>query len=283
MERLWSPWRMTYIGGAKQPGCVFCNALAAADDRKSLIIHRGENAFMILNLYPYNSGHSMVVPNEHISEFENLPAATRAELFELAAVATEASRRALGCDGFNIGMNLGAVAGAGIADHLHAHVVPRWNGDANFMPIIGDTKVMPELLPSTYARIRAEVEIIIGARKSTSITHLGAIVVVPGSGIVVTSASDAPALPRAPIVPTESATATALRAVRDALDIDAAVVGWGGIAESGNERTLYFLAAASSHAESAASLDELTSSLPTEAERRLLTDNAAVIRTLIAQ
>ncbi|HMM42838.1 MAG TPA: HIT domain-containing protein, partial [Thermomicrobiales bacterium] len=153
MERLWSPWRMAYVGGTKRSGCVFCDVLAVGDDRESLIVHRGERAFVMLNLYPYNSGHSMVVPYDHVPTIEELDPAARAELLELATLAVEASRRVLRCDGFNLGLNLGAVAGAGVADHLHMHVVPRWTGHANFLPILGDTLVMPELLPSTYARL----------------------------------------------------------------------------------------------------------------------------------
>lgn len=274
---------MTYVGGTKQPGCVFCNALAASDDREALVVHRGTNAFMILNLYPYNSGHSMVVPNEHISEFEHLPATTRDEMFALAAVATEASRRALGCDGFNIGMNLGAVAGAGIADHLHTHVVPRWHGDANFMPIIGDTKVMPELLASTYARVRAEVEIIVGARTGRPITHAGAIVVVPGNGILVVVSDHARALPSAGIDASEPAARAALLSVRDSLHVNAAIAGWAGIVDRGDHRTIYLLATSSSNDGHVLPLDDLTSTWPDIAERQLLIDNAPVLRMLIAQ
>lgn len=156
-QRLWTPWRMTYVGGTRASGCVFCNALASDDDTASLIVHRGEHAFVILNLYPYNIGHLMVVPNEHVSDPAALAQAARAEMAELTASFCTGLRHVMGCDGLNAGMNLGSAAGAGIADHLHQHIVPRWTGDANFMPIVGGTKVLPELLPATYAKIRAEV------------------------------------------------------------------------------------------------------------------------------
>jgi len=148
---------MAYVGGASKPGCVFCNALANEDDVASLIVHRGEHAFVILNLYPYNTGHLLVVPNEHVSDLAELSDTARSEMAELTASFCTGLRQVMGCDGLNIGMNLGSAAGAGIADHLHQHIVPRWTGDANFMPIVGGVKVLPELLPATYAKIRAEV------------------------------------------------------------------------------------------------------------------------------
>ncbi|MDQ3656535.1 MAG: HIT domain-containing protein [Chloroflexota bacterium] len=163
-QRLWTPWRMVYVGGAADPRCVFCNALANEDDAASLIVHRGLHAFVILNLYPYNTGHLMVVPNEHISDLAALSQAARSEMAELTASFCVGLRQVMGCNGLNTGMNLGSAAGAGIADHLHQHIVPRWVGDANFMPIVGGVKVLPELLPATYAKIRAEV----GRQKSSA-------------------------------------------------------------------------------------------------------------------
>lgn len=151
-QRLWTPWRMRYIGGdADEAGCIFCNRLTANDDVASLIVHRGEHCFAIMNLYPYNTGHVMIVPNTHVANIDELTAETLTEMALLLPVLTRALRRVLNCDGFNIGLNIGSVAGAGVADHLHEHVVPRWEGDANFMPIIGDTMVLPELIPATYA------------------------------------------------------------------------------------------------------------------------------------
>jgi ATP adenylyltransferase len=157
-ERLWTPWRMRYVGGgARETGCIFCNRLAADDDAASLVLHRGEHAFVILNLFPYNSGHLMIVPNAHVSSPEDLDDPTTVEMARLLPPTLRALRRVLGCAGFNTGINIGDVAGAGIAAHLHQHVVPRWVGDANFMPILAGTMVMPELIPITYAKIRADL------------------------------------------------------------------------------------------------------------------------------
>jgi ATP adenylyltransferase len=150
---------MRYVGGgAKEEGCVFCNRLAAENDVEALVLHRSERVFAILNLFPYNTGHLMLVPNAHVASPEEAPAGALADLTVLLRPTLRALRRALGCQGFNVGFNVGAVAGAGVADHLHQHVVPRWTGDANFMPIIASTMVMPELIPVTYAKVRAELE-----------------------------------------------------------------------------------------------------------------------------
>jgi ATP adenylyltransferase len=150
---------MRYVGGgAKESGCVFCNRLAADDDVASLIVGRGETAFAIMNLFPYNTGHIMLAPNQHVASPETAEPAGLAEMAAMLPAVLRALRRALGCDGFNVGCNVGAIAGAGIASHLHQHVVPRWSGDANFMPIIASTMVLPELIPVTYAKVRAEVE-----------------------------------------------------------------------------------------------------------------------------
>lgn len=157
-NRLWTPWRMAYVGGAeKSPDCVFCAATASDDDVGSLVLHRGQHAFVIMNLYPYNTGHLMVVPYEHVNELDALAPEARAELIELTSSFTSGLRAVMGCEGLNLGMNLGAAAGAGIADHLHQHLVPRWVGDSNFMPLVGGTKVLPELLPATYGKLRAEL------------------------------------------------------------------------------------------------------------------------------
>lgn len=237
---------MAYVGGTKRSGCVFCDALAVGDDRESLIVHRGERAFVMLNLYPYNSGHSMVVPYDHVPTIEELDPAARAELLELATLAVEASRRVLRCDGFNLGLNLGAVAGAGVADHLHMHVVPRWTGDANFMPILGDTMVMPELLPSTYARLRGEIEAIAGERSGRPVAAAGALVAVPGAGVAVVAAEGGPRFPVTRIADGETTSAAAVRAVRATLDSAATIAGWAGIeGDALHERTAYFLVTAS--------------------------------------
>ena len=154
MDHLWSPWRLAYItGGAAAEGCVFCTAASdpAAD---TLVIFRGTACFVILNLYPYNNGHLMVIPNRHIP---SLAAATPDELSELIAftrIAEVALTEIYAPHGLNMGINLGKPAGAGILDHVHMHVVPRWNGDTNFMTVVGGTRVLPEELPETAARLR---------------------------------------------------------------------------------------------------------------------------------
>ena len=159
LERLWTPWRMQYVGGGPaEEGCVFCNRLAGDDDVDSLILYRGKHAFLIMNLFPYNTGHLMIVPNQHVASPEDLDDETQFEMALLIPIVLRAVRRALNPGGFNLGMNLGWVAGAGIAAHMHQHIVPRWSGDANFMPILSNTKVLPELIPVSYAKIRAEIE-----------------------------------------------------------------------------------------------------------------------------
>ena len=154
MEQLWSPWRLAYITGASQStGCVFCDALTNPQ-ADPLVVFRGAACFVILNLFPYNNGHLMVIPNRHIG---SLAAATEEELRELTAL-TRTAEIALtenyAPHGFNMGINLGKPAGAGVLDHLHMHVVPRWNGDTNFMTVVGRTRVLAEELPDTAARLR---------------------------------------------------------------------------------------------------------------------------------
>ena len=156
LQRLWTPWRMGYIRGEDElDGCPFCvlPARGPEHDRDTLVVHRGEAAFVILNAYPYNPGHLMAVPYRHISGLDEL---TRQELHEMASLCqrgVRALKASSGPQAFNIGINVGAVAGAGIADHIHQHVVPRWSGDTNFMPVIGQTRVLPELLEETYDRL----------------------------------------------------------------------------------------------------------------------------------
>jgi ATP adenylyltransferase len=149
--RLWTPHRMAYIkGDAKRTdgGCELCD-IPAMDDVDGLVVARGTAAYVVLNLYPYNSGHLMVVPYRHVADYVDLAGDETAEVAELTKGALRALRAASGAQGFNVGLNLGSVAGAGIAAHLHQHVVPRWGGDTNFMPVIGQTKVLPELLART--------------------------------------------------------------------------------------------------------------------------------------
>src|SRR5215218_441096 len=157
-RRLWSPWRMRYVGGdAAEPGCIFCNRIGGNDDVDSLILYRAPLSCAIMNLFPYNTGHIMLVPNEHVASPEDASLDALTEIAALLPKVLRALRRVLACHGFNIGLNVGSVAGAGVAEHMHQHVVPRWNGDANFMPILAGTTVMPELIPVTYSKLRAEL------------------------------------------------------------------------------------------------------------------------------
>jgi ATP adenylyltransferase len=146
---------MAYITEMPKPGCVLCEKPREERDRENLVLFRGPRAYVLMNLYPYNPGHVMIAPYRHVANLGDLDAATRAELMELAERAIDVIRRTMAPHGFNLGMNLGRVAGAGIADHLHLHVVPRWEGDTNFMPVVGATKVLPETLEATYDRLRA--------------------------------------------------------------------------------------------------------------------------------
>ncbi len=148
-ERLYTPHRMAYIKGeGKDGGCPFCS-IPALSDEDGLIVARGELAYAVLNLYPYNSGHLMLVPYRHVAGYDELTAAEAAEVASMTQHALRALKHATGAQGFNVGMNLGSIAGAGIAAHLHQHVVPRWGGDTNFMPVVGHTRVLPQLLPDT--------------------------------------------------------------------------------------------------------------------------------------
>lgn len=153
MERLWSPWRLKYVTSAGQPcACVFCEAL---DDSSvdSLVIYRGCTAFVILNLFPYNTGHLLVVPNRHIATLASASHEELCEMMDLTRVCEETLAEAYAPQGLNVGMNLGRSAGAGIVDHMHIHVVPRWNGDTNFMTVIGDARVLPEDLAQSAGRL----------------------------------------------------------------------------------------------------------------------------------
>jgi len=154
MERIWSPWRHSYVTRAEEPaGCVFCVARTTVDGRQ-LIVHEGSLVYVILNKFPYNAGHLMVVPHRHLAQLALLE---RDELNEMALL-TQLSERVLTAaftpQGINVGMNLGRPAGAGIVDHLHIHLVPRWNGDTNFMTVVGEVRVLPEELPATADRLR---------------------------------------------------------------------------------------------------------------------------------
>jgi len=153
MDHLWSPWRLSYVTGtAREAGCVFCDAQSGAD--ASLVVFRGTTCFVILNKFPYNNGHLMVVPNRHLATLSDATGEELSELMILASRAERAIRDAYAPHGMNMGINLGKPAGAGILDHLHMHVVPRWNGDTNFMTVVGETRVLPEDLTVTAARLR---------------------------------------------------------------------------------------------------------------------------------
>lgn len=155
MDHIWSPWRMEYLeDNNKEDGCVFCIAQALQDGAENLIAYRGERAYVILNRYPYTSGHLMVNPFEHKSNLEELDPETRAEMMELTSRCTIVLKNIYQPQGFNIGVNIGEAAGAGVLGHVHIHIVPRWVGDTNFMSAVGQTRVLPETLEDTYERIK---------------------------------------------------------------------------------------------------------------------------------
>ncbi len=153
METLWAPWRMAYITGPREGGCVLCEKAAGTDDPANLVLARGRWAYVLMNLYPYNNGHLLVAPYRHCDRLADLSPDELLDVMRWVQRSEVLLREELRPDGFNIGLNLGKVAGAGMEEHLHLHLVPRWNGDTNFMPVIGETKVMPEYLAATYAKL----------------------------------------------------------------------------------------------------------------------------------
>ena len=155
MDYLWTPWRYRYIADAtKDKGCIFCEAVAANDDAKTLIAFRGKTCFIILNRYPYTSGHVMIVPYAHVADLMTADPEALSEMMVLAPRVEKALQTTYRPDGFNMGMNLGRAAGAGVTGHLHMHVLPRWSGDTNFMTVVGETRVEPEDLATTYEKLR---------------------------------------------------------------------------------------------------------------------------------
>ncbi|MCF7800989.1 MAG: HIT domain-containing protein [Candidatus Marinimicrobia bacterium] len=157
MDKLWAPWRMEYIlsDKAEDQGCIFCDKCQPnEDDRRNLVLYRGEHAFILMNLYPYNNGHLMIAPYEHVDSLEKLPLETLTEVMALVQKTVGILRKTMRAEGFNMGVNQGKIAGAGIAEHLHFHIVPRWAGDTNFMPVTGHTKVMVQGLTETYDRLK---------------------------------------------------------------------------------------------------------------------------------
>ena len=156
MDHLWAPWRMAYIGADddQAKGCIFCVKPQENRDEENLLLYRGERCFVLMYLFPYNNGHLMIAPYAHVPDIEHLDAETLTELMLTAQKSLAALRGAMHPDGFNMGINQGTGAGAGIADHVHFHIVPRWNGDTNFMPVLADTKVMPDYLEHTYQQLK---------------------------------------------------------------------------------------------------------------------------------
>ena len=156
-HRLWAPWRMEFIRQPKETDCFLCRIVreGPAHDAENLVVHRGPTGLLLLNRYPYNGGHLMAAPLRHVGRLQDLTAAERGELMELACRAERLLERVMRPQGFNVGVNEGAAAGAGLADHVHLHVVPRWEGDTNFMPVLGATRVVPQALAATYAELAA--------------------------------------------------------------------------------------------------------------------------------
>ncbi len=160
MKRLWAPWRMQYILEAdlKGEGCIFCTKPSQNRDEENMILFRGEHVFVIMNIFPYNTGHLMIAPYSHVASLELLSQDEVTEMFTLAQEVIKILRKVMEPDGFNVGINIGRVAGAGFDQHVHLHIVPRWNGDTNFMPVLADVKVIPEGLRETYNRLKPHFE-----------------------------------------------------------------------------------------------------------------------------
>ncbi|MGH9528394.1 MAG: HIT family protein [Terriglobales bacterium] len=154
MDYLWTPWRYAYVSGTQVSGCIFCE-LPKLEDQKALIVHRGQDCFVILNSFPYSPGHVMIVPFAHLDQMQRLTTETAHEMMDLSQKMEGVIRKLYNPDGINLGMNIGKAAGAGIAGHVHMHVLPRWVADANFISVVGETRVLPENLETTYQRIRS--------------------------------------------------------------------------------------------------------------------------------
>lgn len=158
IERLWAPWRMEYIQMIKQDGCIFCDKPVATDDRMNLLLFRGKLSCVMMNLYPYNNGHLLIAPYEHNHRIEDLPLETLNEIMQLSQICMKILRSEIHAEGFNLGLNEGEIAGAGIAEHVHFHIVPRWAGDTNFMPITGHAKVLVQGLTESYDVLKPHFE-----------------------------------------------------------------------------------------------------------------------------
>ena len=154
MDRLWAPWRTVYIGKDHGSACIFCDKLNVVNDEENYLLFRGEQVFVILNLYPYNNGHLLVAPKRHVGDIQELDEGEAHELFAVTQRMVGLLRAAFNPEGFNIGVNLGTIAGAGVPGHFHIHIVPRWGGDTNFMPVLGDVRVISEGLDLTYRKLK---------------------------------------------------------------------------------------------------------------------------------
>jgi ATP adenylyltransferase len=159
MDYLWTPWRYAYVTQTdKTPGCIFCEKIKEKDDRKALIVHRGPRCYILLNAYPYTPGHVMVVPYEHLDELQKLPTPTAQEMMALSQRMEGVLRELYKPDGINLGMNIGKAAGAGVAGHVHLHILPRWVADSNFMSAVAETRVLPEALETTWERVKGKLQ-----------------------------------------------------------------------------------------------------------------------------
>jgi ATP adenylyltransferase len=228
---------MRYVaGGDREEGCIFCNRLAEKDDVRSLILYRGNSAFVIMNRYPYNTGHVMIVPSTHVSSPEDADPEVMSEMAGLRKPVLRAIRRTLSPQGFNLGLNIGTTAGAGIADHLHEHVVPRWHGDANFMPILASTMVMPELIPVTYAKLRAS------STASWEVEKRSATSCFPRMGSLYWSTTPVH-LPRVEAREGEPVWRTALRDAHERGATDTEILGWASVHPGDAERPAFLMRA----------------------------------------
>lgn len=158
MDYLWTPWRYAYVTAEKTPGCIFCELPKLGDDAKARIVLRGQHCYIVLNTFPYTPGHVMVVPYQHLDELQKLPAPAACEMMELSQKMELVLRQLYRPDGINVGMNIGAAAGAGVAGHIHMHALPRWVADSNFMSVVGETRILPESREITYERIRTALQ-----------------------------------------------------------------------------------------------------------------------------
>jgi len=158
MEQLWAPWRIEYIRIAKASGCILCQKSREDDDQANFILYRGEGNFVILNAFPYSPGHLMIAPYRHVANLQDLTDGEAMEHFNLVKKSLTLLKQVLKPDGFNLGLNMGKIAGAGIEEHLHTHLVPRWQGDTNFMPVLSNTRVISEGLAATYKKLRAAID-----------------------------------------------------------------------------------------------------------------------------